>query len=538
MKKLNIYVLSICCLLVIGYFYFIFLPPINLQSPTFYMFFVVVVLTIGIATFIYNNYPIENITTNNILKSKGFISIILVVIFSLIINSIIFSPIFISKQYSERILITNGDFKNDVAPINTDSLPLLDKASTQKIGDRVMGEIPELISQFIVSEEYNQINYNKQLFRVTPLEYADFFKWFINKSEGIPGYIMVNSTTGLAEFINVKGGINYSSSALFFKNITIHLRLSFPTLNLGTSKFEINEDGIPHYITPVYGYKGIGMMEDVTGIVVTNATTGENNHYSIGDIPNWVDNVYPSHLIIEQIDNWGTFQDGYINSLVGQKNVRLSTDGYTYLTNGNDVLLYTGITSVTKDESNIGFVLVNLRNKGATYYSAPGAEEYSAMNSATGAIQEKKYIPTFPLLTNVDGNPTYLLSLKDNAGLVKAYAFVDVADYQKVVVTDVNQGINKALSAYRKMMGNNIQIVGNNKKEGTVTNIKDVVIDGQTYYYFTLENDPNIYKADIKVSDNLPFIITNNIVNIEYLDDLFITNIKVTGNASKPETQE
>ncbi len=524
--KIKIFSYMIALFMIIS-LYLQMLPALNLQNPLFYIFLILVIVICSMAYFMSSVTSLQNLEIKNLKPFKVITSVIALIIFGLIINSIIFSPIFQASKYSERIDVVTKDFASNIAPISTSSLPLLDKDSTQRIGDRVMGEIPELISQFIVSDEYTQVNYQNQLVRVTPLEYADTIRWFLNMDEGIPGYIIVNSTTGVADFVHVEGGINYTPSAFVFKNLSLHLRTSYPTLNLGSSRFEIDDEGIPYWITPVMSYQGIGMLADVSGVVVTNATTGENNHYDMANIPTWIDNVYPSSLVVEQIDNWGTYQDGYINSIFGQKNVRVSTDGYTYLSSDEDVSLYTGITSATKDESNIGFVLVNLRNKEATYYAAPGAEEYSAMSSAQGAVQEKNYSATFPLLTNVDGNPTYLLSLKDNAGLVKAYALVDVADYQKVRVTDSSEGIEQAILNYREMLGTEIVIEGNLENSGIISAIEAVVIDGQTYYYFTLVDDDIVYKVDIELNDLLPFTSIGSEVYFKYLDNNQLSELEI-----------
>lgn len=525
-KKINTGFLVISSLVVMAVLYFVMLPPINLQSFSFYNYLFLCFAISGGLYYISASMPAPTVDPQIKKISRLALGLAGLIVAALAINGIFFSPFAQASRYSQRITITNGNFSTDIPPISINSLPLLDKDSTERIGDRVMGEIPELISQFKVSNEYTQINQNNRLVRATPLEYADVFKWFINKDEGIPGYIKVDSTTGKAEFINVDGGIKYSPSAVIFNNLGLHLRLSYPTKEFSTSRFELNEEGLPFWITPTIQYTGIGMLADTEGIIITNATNGENEYYSVDNIPDWVDNVFPSNLVIEQVDDWGTYQGGFFNSIIGQKDVKISTRGYTYLTTGSDVSLYTGITSATQDESNIGFVLVNLRTKEAKYYPAPGAEEMSAMNSAQGAIQEKSYIATFPLLTNVDGRPTYLLSLKDNAGLVKSYALVDVADYQKVKVTDSDQGIEKAINEYRKMLGKNV-VQETNLKEGIITNIQSIVMDGHSYYYLMIENDTQVYKADVSLSDRLPFMVIGDAIKFDFREDLFLTTIEL-----------
>ena len=280
--------------------------------------------------------------------------------------------------------------------------------------------------------------------------------------------------------------------------------------------FEIDNDGNPYWIVPTIKYKGIGMRKEVSGVVILDAVTGESTKYSIGEIPSWVDHAYPSDLIIEQLDNWGEYKEGFINSIFGQKNVTVTTEGYNYLVMNDDVYLYTGITSVSNDESILGFVMVNLRTKETHYYSAPGAKEYSAMASAEGLVQEKEYIASFPLLVNLNNKPTYLMSLKDNAGLVKMYAFVDVEDYQKVVVSDASLGIEAAAEAYLNEVGSEYD--ASNLVEATIKirDITNAVIEGNTYYYIT-DSENKRYTTSIKNGQNiLPFLKNGDVVNIAY----------------------
>ena len=257
------------------------------------------------------------------------------------------------------------------------------------------------------------------------------------------------------------------------------------------------------------------MKKEITGAVILDPVTGNSKKYKLKDIPAWVDHIFSADLIINQLDNWGEYRNGFFNSIFGQKDVINTTEGYNYLVMEDDVFLYTGITSVSTDESNLGFVLVNLRTKETNYYSAPGAEEYSAMASAEGLVQEKKYTAAFPLLINLNNKPTYLLSLKDNAGLVKMYAFIDVEDYQKVVVSDASLGIEVAAEKY---LGDSITINTEKilKKDIVITNISSAVIEGNTSYYI-VDEENKFYTVSIKTNKNLlPYLIKGDKVEITY----------------------
>ena len=448
MKKKIIINIAIT-LLIAAISFYIFLPPLNITSPefwTFAIFMYCIYLLLNFLSFVGFVSNHGRITT--IKLSKSFKIMILAVpslVALIFIINFVLSPIFNSESYASRLSIRKeGKFIEEIKPVDFDHVPLLDKDSTSKIGDRVMGEMTDLVSQFYVSNMYTQINYNNKIVRVTPLEYDGIIKYFTNRKNGVAGYIMVNSTTGEANLVRLEKGMKYMPSALFNERLERKLRFSYPTEIFGKENFEIDNDGNPYWVVPTIKYTGIGLKEEITGVVILDPITGDSKKYKVGEIPSWVDHVYSADLIIEQFNDWGLYNGGFINSIFGQKNVVATTAGYNYIAQDDDVYLYTGVTSVSSDESNLGFILTNMRTKETNYYLIPGAEEYSAMASAEGAVQQMKYKSTFPLLINLNNRPTYLISLKDNAGLVKMYAFIDVQNYQKVVVTESNLGIIKA----------------------------------------------------------------------------------------------
>lgn len=520
---------AIITTIIIGLFlYYLFLPAINITNPGFWTFLIAICIIYIIVRMLFvldwkrgNIYANE---TPNEVKYIGFL--IFGIILFLIGVNVILSPIFQAKSYSKRIeIIENGNFKEDVKEVDFTKIPLLDKDSTEKLGDRIMGEMTDLVSQFYVSNLYTQINYNNQIVRVTPLEYSGIIKYFTNRKSGVEGYIIVDSNTGESKLTRLEKGMKYMPSAMFQEDLYRKLRFSYPTLNFGEESFELDNDGKPYWVVPIITYHGVGIKEEITGVILLDPITGNTKRYDVDEVPSWVDHVYNADVILEQVNDWGHYKNGYLNSLFGQKNVVATTEGYNYLVMDDDVYLYTGITSVVQDESNLGFILANMRTKETTYYSVAGAEEFSAMESAKGQIQQMNYTSTFPLLINLKGRPTYLISLKDNAGLVKMYAFVDVVDYQKVVVTESSQGIEVAAKNYL----NNIkhETINNEliTKEIKVQTIKTVLIDGNTYYYFTDDKNQK-YKVSIKVAqDILPFISRNQKIKISYIEETDVIEI-------------
>ena len=455
-------------------------------------------------------------------------SVVIIIALGFVMN-IIGAQIFNASKYNKLLELKNGDFTTDVAELKMNQIPVVDRDSSQTLGKRKLGEISDFVSQFEIGDNYTQINYKDEPCRVTPLTYGDPIKWFNNQSDGIPAYIIVNMTTQKAETVRLKSGMKYSESEYFMRNIDRYLRFKYPTKIFDDVSFEIDESGTPYWVASTVKYRiGFWSGRDIGGAVLVNAITGESKYYDLNDIPTWVDQVYSADMIIDQLEYNGEYRNGYWNSIFGQKGVLQPTEGYNYLAINDDVWLYTGMTSVVSDESNVGFVLVNLRTKESKYYKVPGAKEYSAMNSAEGAVQEKKYEATFPLLLNVSDRPTYFMSLKDDAGLVKMYAFVDVQAYQ-VLGTGTN--VDSARENYiANLKRENIEVKDSEEEKddsitlaAKVVAVNSAVVNGNTKYYIKLTSesfsDIRTFVIDISVSDDLPFIKADDKVILTYGTD-------------------
>ena len=450
----------------------------------------------------------------------GFIAIGIIIIL-MTAASLMGLQFFNATRYRDLVAIENGDFSQDVAELNMSQIPVVDKDTASRLGSRKLGEMTELVSQFEIQNDYTQINYKGSPYRVTPLRYADPVKWLFNHKEGLPAYLTVDMVTQETNLVWLENGMRYSPSEYFFRNIYRYIRFKYPTKMFETVSFEIDDSGTPYWIAPTITYR-IGWWDgkDIDGAVLVNAVTGESQWYPKEEVPQWVDQLYYAELLIGQLDDNGRFQHGYINSVFGQRDVRRTTYGYNYMAINDDVYLYTGMSSVTADESNIGFVLVNCRTKETKFYTVPGATETSAMASAQGQVQHLNYSATFPLLLNISNRPTYFLSLKDNAGLVKMYAFVDVEQYQ---IVGTGQTIDEAKRNYRKAL--NLEEVevqepaDSTEITGTVASLANAVVSGNTCYYFTLEGDSQVYTAFVDVHEKLPFMQPGAELSFSYSED-------------------
>lgn len=528
MKKKKVILVFLFLLLLFGAYY-IYIPAISIHSMdlwVFVLFILVLVqvvyagrhLLLGKLNQIHKRQWRTNQKIN--LFSDKFMKIgrwITLGVFLVFVLGIFWSSSIINaKRYQKILSVEKRNFTEDIAPAQFDNIPLLDRESAIKLGNRKMGSMVDMVSQFEVSSLYSQINYKGIPVRVTPLVYANTIKWLTNRKEGIPAYIMIDMATEDTSLVKLDKGIKYSKSEPLNRNIYRHLRFKYPTYIFDQISFEIDDEGTPFWVCPVKKYT-VGWFggPSIGRVVLCNAVTGQVQDYPIEKCPKWVDKAYPADLLIRLYDYHGTLKNGYLNSILGQKGCLVTTDGYNYIAMDDDVWVYTGITSVSGDLSNVGFVLINQRTKECRYYEVNGAEEYSAMESAQGQVQHLKYKATFPLLINVGGDPTYFMALKDKAGLVKKYALVNVEKYQNVSIGDTVLESQKDYLA-KNAGGKNGSEDLIQTKTGKIKRIAQSVVDGNSHFYVSLENGEEVF--DIPVTEFIEIVTYSegDEITIEY----------------------
>ncbi|NLT58024.1 MAG: CvpA family protein [Clostridiales bacterium] len=530
-------------------FFFTALPAINLQAYEFYVY-------IGIVLMVWTLLRVPLVLRNKWRtamaggEGKGvrrmapllfpmYLLAALIVIGGL--GTLISAPLFRSAAYRELLEVGTGEFTQDVSQISYDKIPLLDRASAQKLGDRKLGELADMVSQFEVSDLYTQINYRGRPVRVTPLLYGDPFKWFNNRQQGLPAYLIIDmisqevDVVRLTDYgqskadIDAGGGMLYSESEPFFRNVRRALRIRYPTFMFEQITFELDEQGIPYWVAS-RSVRRIGLFggTDITGVVLLNAVTGEHRYIEAGEVPRWVDNVYSPLLLMHQFDYYGRYRNGFWNAQFGQRDVVMTTEGYNYIAMNDDVYMYTGVTSVGRDESNTGFILSNQRTKETKYYLIPGAEEYSAQDSAEGIVQHLGYKATFPLLLNIGNQPTYVLALKDNAELVKNYAMVNYSRYNLVAN---GASIYECERNYLKLLQENglyesdLPLPEETPEAeleqavaaGVIEEIRTAVIEGTSRYFLRLSGDAHIFVVSAARNPYVVLLEPGTEVELRYL---------------------
>lgn len=455
---------------------------------------------------------------------KVIVAVAIIPALVLIVGSFISSTLFNANRYANIIEVTDAEFEEDMpetAVVN--NIALMDTATAQTLGERTLGALSDVVSQYEISPNYKQINYLAAPQKVSNLEYADFFKWLSNRDRGIPGYVMVDPVNVTdASYVELKEPMKYAESAFFGEDLRRALRMKYPTKIFGSISFELDEDGNPFYIVSCMRPKVLLFgAYDVEEVIIFNPINGESEIYGVAEVPAWVDNVYTGALASQKYDWYGTLKNGFWNSVIGNKDCKVTTDDFGYIVIGDDVWFFTGVTSVNSDQSNIGFIISNARTGEYKFYAVTGAEEYSAMAVAEGEVQEKRYTASFPSLINVAGEATYIMVLKDDAGVVKLYALVNVEKYT-IVATGESQ--TEAKQAYIEKLKKDKDIVIEDTPDTqlpsvdvTVGELRIVTVGGESVVYIT-GDDGCLYKKAVADDESILLISEGNAITVNYTE--------------------
>lgn len=526
--------------------YYFMIPALNFKSIELYLFVVFVCLIYLLLTIISSRAFIKPEYLPYVKRRSRVPGILILALAAVaLVGWLTGVTLFRAKSYSKLISVQDGDFAEDVAEIDFSSVPVLDSSSANKIAERTLGDLSDKVSQFVVSPYSTQINYKNTPVRVTALAYGDIFKWIKNTKEGLPAYIIVDMTTQEGQLVRLPEGMKYSPTEHFNKYLLRYLRFKYPTYLFDEPSFEIDESGSPYWIVPIVD-KTIGLFggTDIDGAIIVNAVTGECHMISTSNdgttkLPTssfasdpewmWIDRIYSPTILTQQYNYYGKLNNGFINYVIGQEGVKVMSSGYNYLALNDDVYMYTGVTSISSDQSIIGFVLSDLRTKETKYYQVSGALEMTAQTSAEGAVQQYSYSATFPLLLNISGEPTYFMALKDSSELVKMYAMVNVKQ-STIVGTGYNlTECTENYAAELKRNGVNVDIdvdeMGakddptatapeTEEISGKITEIRSVVTGGETYFYLKLDAGNTFYKVPVALAEKVVILNVGDSVTV------------------------
>lgn len=477
---------------VMAIFWWFFLPPLNIQSIAFWIWTLIGIVLLSITVYFLK------------MDWKCFLPMSSVLLIVLIFFFIIGTPIGFDSQtkFYPRLQVKTVEYEEAMQNTDFTQIPLNDLESTRKIGSQQLSSLNDMVSQYKVDERYTLINFNGSPYRVTPLEYDGFMKYISNQKNGIPGYIQVNATANQAEYVkfsdNNLENMQYSPSAYFLHDLKRHLRIQYPTKVFGEFNFEINEENNrPYWIIPCIQYTtGINGAPIIDEVIILDAITGESTLTSSKEIPTWVDRALDSNVVHDWIKCWGKYKGGLLNSWFSKKEVTKPSEGYNYITKNNDVYYFTGMTSAASDESNVGFVLVNMRTGEAEFFNQNASTEVAAKQAAEGQVQQYGYISSDPIIMSIEGNNTYFMTLKDGSNYTKMYALVSANDANKVSVTDAKEGIEKAIENFAgNLPKTSISVI---EKNIIIEEMANAIINGTTNYF--IKNSDNIYVAPVTLN--------------------------------------
>ena len=564
--------------------YYFLLPPMNPHDYKFYVYFLIVAGSYVLSAYITSGAfakpeYVPYVTRRAVVP--GIVAGVIVLV--LLVGYLVSCPFFRAKSFSRILSIENGDFQDTLSLIDSmsdfNNVPLIDANAAQALADKTLGDFAalDLESQFeLLTEDSTQINFKGSPYRIYPLKYGDIFKWFLNSVtganyDGIPGYVKVNLNTQQAELVT-DYDIKYSTAEHFGEYLERVLRFRYPTYIFGEVSFEIDETGHPFWVVERIK-KAVGLLggNDVEGIILVDAESGESQYFSTEEVGAdksevaWIDQAYDADLLIQQYNYFGTYNGGFWNSLIGQSGVKRASTGYSFLAIGDDVYLYTGVTSVTSDNSILGFFFINQRTKEAFFYNTTGATESAAQQSAQGKVQDMGWQASFPILLNIDGEATYFMALKDSSDIVKSYAMVNVEQYNVVAIPqNQNTDLRSCLEVYIKGLSelnppviidfafDSYNVPGENDPSqpdeseyasftGTVTDIRSAVISGNTYYYIELNNSGLYYYVAASVTNKVMLLNVGDVITVTTADtaatDLASVGSITFGEAAQPETE-
>lgn len=422
--------------------------------------------------------------------------------------------------------VKETQFTSNISPVDPSQMLVVDKEIAKRIGEKELGSIPGLGSRAELGE-FNLQPVAGKLYWIAPLEHSGLFKWLRFDDEGTPGYVKVSATNqedyGLITKIDGKDiKIKYQTKGYFGEDLERHIYANgYQSTLFQDFIFEVDDNWNPYWSVTLYdsrvGFDG----DDAVGVLTINPATGEIKEYSVENSPLWVDRIQPEEFLSDQVDDWGRYVHGWWNwskrdvkRVVSESSLVLGSDGRSYF--------YFGITSDGNDNSTVGFMMVDTKNKEAHWFKQSGATEPAAKSSAEGKVQEKQYVGSEGITYNIGGYPTYEFLLKDKAGLMKLIALVNVHDHS---IVGIGESRHEAVQDYRSQLTNrgNSSVASESDMEKLILTSKvkrfaSQVTRGNTSYYFILEDSSTfMFNVGTTISDEIPLTKEGDLVSVQYL---------------------
>ena len=461
-------------------------------------------------------YSFINVLGYNLLITFGGLLLVLIII------GLSGAKIFNAKKYYSQLEVSNGTMEEFETVFNYDSgsvkLPILDSDLAFKLAQ---AKLSQYGAQYTIDyDNFTLISITRdgeeQLVRIAPLEYSNFFVSLNRMNQGTVGYIEVNVITKEAKIVEFEDGLKYMPSAILSKDLDRYIRFNFPSEIVEGKYFEIDDNGNPYWVVPTLKKEiGIAQGPSAKGLIIVDPISGEIKKYKLGEEPEWVDRATHEYIADIQTTNSFKFKNGWFNAVLGQKKeVFQISDGYNYFIKDGKTYYVSCITSPNEnDQTSIGFVTINLKNREATFYAIDGITEMRAREIAENdyRVKAQAFTSTWPILIDMNGVPTYFLVLK-NEVQAQMIVFIDVETGIKV---GMGENIEAAKSDYLKQLDVNI----NDSK--TVSSKVIYIRDLDSRIEFMLEGIDRYFVVDVneKTANEIRFMQVNDEFELTYSEE-------------------
>jgi len=387
-------------------------------------------------------------------NQKGLPVIFPLVVFILTVF-VISSPVLHASKYADLLEVEEViEFNEADIFLDQEEARFVDMGLAYRSASELLGEELGVGSRYSIGAMRIQ-NVTGDLRWVAPFEHKTFLRWLDNST--VPGYVDVSVKNYKDATMKLEGAdINYGVDGFYFSSyLPRHLYLNgYSDALLDDFTFEINDENKPTWVVTIMEPK-VGFGGKVpAGVLVVDAESGKISEYPIDKTPSWVDRIQPLENVVERIQDWGQYQDGFINgAFIGDKVIAPSYGtSFVFDKDGNGVW-YTGIQSKgSQQEGTMGFMLVDSRTGTAKFYRRAGITEIAAKRAIEGRVQEAGYYASYPIPYQISGVSTYLSILKDRSGNPQG---IGLAAYNNRSMVATGENMEIALRRYLSVLSSN-----------------------------------------------------------------------------------
>jgi hypothetical protein len=389
------------------------------------------------------------------------------------------------------------------APLTTDEQPIalstqasenMMKKAFSQVPDSSMYRLGDLSAQYINGKPYY----------VAPVEFNGFMSWFSNQK--LPGYFIISATdiNDTAHF--VKKQLDYSETSWFNHNIARKIYMqNAKYAQVGEPILEIDEQGNAFWVQTLLTVRWAGQyMYNNIHVSLTDADTGKTTVYAADKAPKWVDVAVSPEAATRMNRAYGNpyaFNFQHRNQIKPTENG--SESGVTPVFNADGSISYfDDFTTVSSNaDSDKGYAMVNSRTGKLNFYTGKNVgimDSDGAVKVAKQLHPQNKWHGSNPVIMNIDGTPTWVISMMDQNERFREYAYIKGGD-QNVIGEGDNAA--EALTAYRNALATSVETAASTDGKTKTTTVSGQVervntaaqINGDQVVLFKLSGNDTLF---------------------------------------------